>query len=138
MGAETVEKAKKLVGDVVVGNLATVEDGQPRVRPIAMKWVGERELWFATDGGSRKVSQLESNPAAEVCFNDGQWNHVRLSGRASMTQDDADRTRLWELIPELGHHFSGPTDPKYTLVKIAVGRIEYMGTGMTEYAVHEF
>jgi general stress protein 26 len=138
MSAETVRKAKKLVGDVVVGTLATVEGNRPRVRPVAMMWVGERELWFATSGGSRKVAQLKKNPAAEVCFHDGQWNHVRLSGRAALTQDDAGRRTLFKLIPDLAKHFSGPTDPDYTLVKIAIKRVEHMATGQAEYAVHEF
>ena len=138
MGAETVKKAKKLVKDVVVGNLATVKGAEPRVRPIAMKWVGEHELWFATSGGSRKVEQLQRNPAVEVCFHDGQWNHVRLSGRAALTHDDADRRTLFKLIPDLAKHFSGPTDPDYVLVKIAIKRIEHMDMGQVEYAVHEF
>jgi general stress protein 26 len=138
MSAETVKKAKKLVEDVVVGHLATVEGNRPRVRPIAMMWVGERELWFATFGGSRKVEQLQGNPAVEVCFSDGQWNHVRLNGRAALTQDDADRRRLFQLIPDLEKHFSGPTDPDCTLVKIAIERIEQMAMGQTKYAVHEF
>jgi general stress protein 26 len=138
MSAETVKKAKKLVADVVVGALATVEGNRPRVRPIAMMWVGERELWFATSGGSRKVEQLQRNPAVEVCFHDGQWNHVRLSGRASMTHDDADRRTLFKLIPDLAKHFSGPTDPNYTLVRIAIERVEHMAMGQVEYAVHEF
>jgi general stress protein 26 len=138
MGADTVKKARKLVEDVVVGSLATVEGNRPRVRPIAMMWVGERELWFATFGGSRKAAQLKKNAAAEVCFHDGQWNHVRLSGRASLTQDDADRRTLFKLIPDLAKHFSGPTDPDYTLVKIAIERIEHLGMGQAEYEVHEF
>ncbi len=138
MDAEVIEKAKKLVEEVVVGNLATIAEHQPRVRPVAVKWVGERELWFSTHTGSRKLDQIEHNAAVEVCFNDAQWNHVRLSGRASTTKDNADRTKLFGMITELEKHFSGPTDPNFTLVKIAINRIEYMQTGAVEYATHEF
>ena len=138
MSEEAVEKAKKLVGEVAVGHLATTDGGQPRVRPIAMQWVGESELWFATHTGSRKVAQLEANPAVEVVFSDPQWNHVRLCGDATTGQDDADREKLLGLIPELAQHFSGPTDPNYTLVKIALECVEYMQMGITEYETHEF
>jgi general stress protein 26 len=138
MSADVVEKAKKLIEKTVVGHLATAEAEQPRVRPIAMKWIGERELWFATHSDSRKVDQIEHDAAVEVCFTDPQWNHARLSGTASTTQDDADRCKLFELIPDLAKHFESATDPKYILVKIAIGRVEYMGAGMADYAKHEF
>jgi general stress protein 26 len=138
MSADVVEKAKKLIEETVIGHLGTAEAEQPRVRPIAMKWVGERELWFATQSGSRKVDQIEHDAAVEVCFTDAQWNHARLSGTASTTQDDADRRKLLELIPDLAKFFESPTDPKYILVKIAIARVEYMGAGMADYATHEF
>ena len=138
MGADAIEKTKALIEQIMAGDLATVEGSQPRVRPIAMKWVGERELWFATGTGSRKTAQLKSNPAVEVCFSDAEWNHARLSGRATMTQDDGDRQKLFGMIKELAQHFSGPTDPNYTLVKIAIARIEYMPMGTHEYELHEF
>ena len=137
MSEETLAKAKKLVGEVMAGHLATTDGGQPRVRPIAMRWVGENELWFATYTGSRKVAQLEANPAVEVAFSDPQWNHVRLCGDASMSQD-ADREKLLGLIPELAQHFAGPADPNFTLVKIALECAEYLPMGTTEYETHEF
>jgi general stress protein 26 len=138
MSADVIEKTRALIEHIMAGDLATVEGTQPRVRPVAIKWVGERELWFATGTGSRKVAQLESNPAVEVCFSDAEWNHVRLSGRATMTQDDGDRQKLFGMIKELAQHFSGPTDPNYTLVKIAIARIEYMAMGTEGYQTHEF
>jgi len=138
MSDEVVKKAKKLIEEVVIGDLATVEQGRPRVRPMAMKWVGERELWFATYAASRKVVQINSNAAVEVCFHDGEWSHVRLSGRASTTQDDAPRKEFWGMVKELGDYFSGPTDPDFTLVKIALERIEYMSAGAHEYQTHDF
>lgn len=138
MSAEVIQRAKDLVGKVVVGQLATAGDDGPHVRPLAMKWVGERELWFATYAGSRKVGQIERNAAVEVCFHDEQWTHARLNGQASMTKDDADRQKLFGMIKELEQHFSGPTDPNYTLVKIAIERIEHMPPGAHEYEAHEF
>jgi len=103
-----------------------------------MKWVGERELWFATGAGSRKVGQIESNASVEVCFHNKEWSHVRLSGQASTTKDDAARREFWGMVKELGDYFSGPTDPDFTLVKIVVERIEYMSAGAHEYRTHDF
>jgi general stress protein 26 len=138
MVADVLSKAKKLVEETVVGQLATAEGEQPRVRPIAMKWVGERELWFATHAASRKIDQIKSDAAVEVCFVDPAWSHVRVSGTASTTKDNAARKRLFELIPDLAKHFDGPTDANYILVKIAIERVEYMGIGSVDYETHEF
>jgi len=138
MSVDVVKKAKKLVEETVVGHLATAEGGQPRVRPIAMKWVGEHELWFATHAASRKVDQIKADAAVEVCFTDPAWNHVRVSGTASTTQANVARKKLFELIPDLEKHFDGPTDPKCLLVKVAIKRLEHMGVGAADYAVHEF
>jgi general stress protein 26 len=138
MSVEVVEKAKNVVQEAGYGHLATAEGKQPRVRPIAMKWVGERELWFATHAGSRKIDQIAADAAVEVCFVSAQRDHARLSGRASTTQDDAERRMLFELIPELAQHFENAADPKYILVKIAIGRVEYMSHDVPEYATHEF
>lgn len=138
MSADVVEKAKKLVEKTVIGHLGTAEGEQPRVRPIAMKWVGERELWFGTFADSRKVDQIKADAAVEVSFTDPQWNHARLSGTASTSQDDADRQKLFELIPDLAKHFESATDPKCILVKVAIERVEYMSHDVPEYASHEF
>ncbi len=46
--------------------------------------------------------------------------------------------RFWKMVKDLGDYFSGPTDPDFTLVKIAVERIEYMPAGTHEYQTHEF
>ena len=48
------------------------------------------------------------------------------------------RTLLGMTVAAAAQHFDGPTDPNYTLVKIAIARIEYMPTGTHEYEVHDF
>jgi hypothetical protein len=57
---------------------------------------------------------------------------------ASTSQNDADRRKFFKLIPDLAKHFEGPTDPKYILVKIAIGCVEYMGSGTGDYKTHAF
>jgi general stress protein 26 len=138
MSADVLTKAKKLVEETVVGHLATAEGDRPRVRPVAMKWVRDAELWFATHAASRKIDQIKADAAIEVCFMDRAWNHVRVSGTASTTRANADRKKLFELIPDLAKHFDGPTDPNYVLVRIAIERVEYMGIGGADYETHAF
>ncbi len=57
--------------------LATVEDGQPRVRPFGTAHIFEGKLYIQT-GKKKAVSrQLAANPKAEICaFKDGVWLRV--------------------------------------------------------------
>jgi len=65
--------------------LATVEDGQPRVRPFGTVDLFEGKLYIQT-GKVKPVSrQLKENPKAEICgFKDGKW--IRVSGK--LIEDD--------------------------------------------------
>lgn len=73
--------------------LATVEDGQPRVRPFGTIHEFEGKLYVQT-GKVKPVShQLAQNPKAEICaFCDGAWVRVtcelieddRVEARRSM------------------------------------------------------
>ncbi len=65
--------------------LATVEDGQPRVRPFGTANIYDGKLYIQT-GKIKPVSkQLAKNPKAEICaFKDGKW--LRLCGE--LIEDD--------------------------------------------------
>ena len=65
--------------------LATVEDGQPRVRPFGTINIFEGKLYIQT-GKSKDVSkQIQTNPKVELCcFNGKTW--LRLSG--TLVRDD--------------------------------------------------
>lgn len=65
--------------------LATVEDGQPRVRPFGTVDLFEGKLYIQT-GKIKDVSkQIQQNPRVELCAFDGEkW--LRLSGK--LVRDD--------------------------------------------------
>lgn len=80
--------------------LATVEGGQPRVRPFGTAHIFEGKLYIQT-GKKKEVSkQLEKNPKCEICaFKNGEW--LRLSG--TLVEDDRREARvsMLEAYPEL-------------------------------------
>ncbi|MCQ2595826.1 MAG: pyridoxamine 5'-phosphate oxidase family protein [Treponemataceae bacterium] len=65
--------------------LATVENGQPRVRPFGTINIFDGKLYIQT-GKSKEVSkQIQANPKVELCCFDGQkW--LRLAGE--LVRDD--------------------------------------------------
>ena len=111
----------------VWGALATVSDGQPRVRMVHPTWEGE-VLWIATAPSSAKARQMEANPWVDL-----QWQvappdfvHVMVRGRAELCHDEATKRHAWDVLDyDLQEFFSGgPTDPNYVAVKVVPTRVE--------------
>lgn len=89
--------------------LATVEDGQPRVRPFGTADIFEDRLYIQT-GKSKDVSkQIQRNPKVELCAFDGEkW--LRLSG--TLIRDDRIEAKehMLNAHPELKTMYSAADD----------------------------
>ena len=65
--------------------LATVEDGQPRVRPFGTVKIFEDKLYIQTGRVKPVSQQIAANPKVELCaFNGGKW--LRVAGE--LVDDD--------------------------------------------------
>lgn len=65
--------------------LATVENGQPRVRPFGTAHILEDKLYIQTGKAKSVSKQLKANPRVELCaFKDGCW--LRAAGE--LIEDD--------------------------------------------------
>jgi len=81
---------------------ATVaHDGKPSVRTIVLRQFTRRpgELFFVTDAGSAKMSQLRSNNHVSlVGYDPATWTQIRLSGLASVSHDENERLAQWNML----------------------------------------
>jgi pyridoxamine 5'-phosphate oxidase len=86
--------------------LATVKDGEPRVRGMLLYRADESGIIFHTGAMKDLYRQLRANPAVELCFNDRQENmQVRVRGRAVLV----DEPRLKEeIVNSPGREFLKP------------------------------
>ena len=107
--------------------LATVSQGEPRVRMVHPSWEGET-LWFATGANSAKIGQLKANPLVDIQYQVGppQFTHVLVRGRAEIVDDPAEKKRVWDVIDyDLSQFWSeGFEDPNYAPVRIIPQRVE--------------
>ena len=91
--------------------LATVEDGQPRVRPFGTVNIFDGKLYIQT-GKSKKISkQIQNNPKVEICCFDGKkgtW--LRLAGE--LVRDDRREAKadMLEHYPDLKKKYSADDD----------------------------
>lgn len=80
--------------------LATVEDGQPRVRPFGTIDIFDGALTIQTGRRKDVSKQLAANPAFEICAFDGQtW--LRVTGRLEEDERREARVHMLEAYPSL-------------------------------------
>jgi len=85
--------------------LATVEQGEPRVRTIVLRAINraERSLIAQVHGASPKVAQLERQPQAEWLFYDPNLRiQVRARGQTTLHRDDPLANDRWQSLPKAG------------------------------------
>ena len=115
-----------LIKDAGYCVLATTDGDQPRARPM-MPYLSENgQLLLACISTCRTISQIQVNPKVEMCYIDRKMGFARVSGLAKVSPDPDKKELVWEQIPMLRQYFSGPADPNYVLLEIAVTGVEVM------------
>lgn len=80
--------------------LATVEGGQPRVRPFGTIDLFEGRLYIQTGKAKAVSRQMAANPRVEICaFKDGRW--LRLAARAIEDDRREARVHMLDAYPDL-------------------------------------
>ena len=118
----------EFVGSYQYSNLITIaEDGTPRGRMMAHLPLGDDMIiWYATGTQSRKVVEIEKNPAASVFYyRPTDHSSVSALGKAEIVKDDETRKKMWQ---DAWSAFwkEGPTDPGYCLIKVIPQKMEYL------------
>lgn len=120
-----VDKVTDMIKDIKTCVLTTVgEDGRLVSRPTVVQQVRfDGDLWFVTDGDSRKVAQIRHGAQVNAAFSARDaW--VCLAGTAEITYDDAKADELWN--PSLDAWFTqGPHTPDLALIKVHAESAEY-------------
>jgi len=125
---ETLEKISKLIGDIRIAMMTTVdEDGHLVSRPMAALQVDEdATIWFFTKKTSPKVHQIEQHERqVNLAFSDvGDASYVSVSGTADEVDDRAKIDELWN--PQAKAWFpDGKEDPDLTLLRVHTTMAEY-------------
>ena len=115
-----------LVRDAGFGCLATIEDNQPRVRPMMPHLNDDGKLLLAILAHSRTITEIKKNPKVEMCYIDRKMCFCRISGSAAVSEDLEKKEIVWNNIPMLRNYFSGPADSNYVLLEIETNTIETM------------
>lgn len=84
---------------------------------------GIEELYFSTGLSSRKVERIHQSNRASVCFSGLEYN-ITLVGTIEICVDAQLKKEMW--YAPLSHHFSGPEDPEYCVLKFKTERYSFL------------
>src|SRR6185369_16280145 len=76
--------------------LATVDDGQPRVRPVSPVRVDGFTIYVANLRSYGKTREIAANPRVELCYLDEAHDQVRITGRAEVLTDRTVLDEIWQ------------------------------------------
>ena len=125
--ADDTRRIAELIKDIDICMFVTRADGAVRGRPMSNngKVEYDGDSWFFAQDGTRKVVEIEADPAVELAFIDtpnGTW--INVEGRAAIVRGDDERKRdLW--LPDLERWFpDGPEDHEVVLIKVEAAHID--------------
>jgi general stress protein 26 len=129
------QELKNCILDVItkypVGSLATIKDGKPWVRYMAVQPQDDLTLFTTTFALSRKVYQIRKNGEVHLAFGADPSNwalpYVNVEGTAEILTDAESKMRCWK--EEYKQYYKGPDDPNYVVIRIVPRVIEYMAVG---------
>lgn len=94
-----MEKVLAFLGEAAPCFVATVEDGEPRIRPQGFFMPYDGKICFCTADEKQSSIQLKKNPAVEIAACQGT-KFIRIRGKAEFLGEDAVKAAL-EKAPHL-------------------------------------
>lgn len=129
----SLSRVRSIIESAGFGALATVIDGQPRVRPMAFVMLDDGRLWSSTYRQSGKVAELAQNARVEICFVDAARMQVRVTGVVSTVGGPDERRELLRRNPKVGRHFADEHDERFVHIEIVPTSIRWKEPGFNEY-----
>lgn len=105
---------------------ATVEDGQPRVRPFGFAMIFDGKLYFGMGTHKQSYEQTVKNPHFELCAcnADGRW--LRLRGKAvEDTANPAAQEAAFAASPNLKNMYNETTGRTMGLFYASDATVEF-------------
>lgn len=124
---EQIKKIAQKIKGIHIAMMTTIDEhGCLRSRPMGTQEVEfDGDLWFFTNKSSTKVKEVKNHEEVNITYSEPKDNtYVSISGTATVVQDKAKMTELWN--PILKAWFpKGLEDPDIALLQVSVHDAEY-------------
>ncbi len=112
--------------------LATMDDDQPRVRPVSPVRTDGFTVYIANLRQYGKTREIAANGKVELCYIDEAHDQVRITGVAEVLDDRALLQDIWQANPLLRAYLGTIDNPALIIYRITPNRVRYM----KEWALH--
>ena len=116
-----------LLEGIPLAQLATIDNDQPRVRPMALI-THNGSIWFSSKSEWSKVEQIQNNEKVEFTLapkSPSANGSIRFTAIAEIVEDLKTKEDLVKAIPWFENYWDGPDDPNFTLIKMKLSRVLY-------------
>lgn len=102
--------------------LATVDKGEPRVRPFQFMLEEGQRLYFCTSNIKDVYKQLKAHPSMELTTSSPKFEWIRLRGEARFINDLSIKAKILEASPLVKSIYKTPDNPLFDVFFIERGR----------------
>lgn len=125
--------ARDIVRKVRFPMLATVDDDQPRLRPVSPVKTDGFVVYVANLKSYGKTRELSVNDKVELCYLDEDHNQVRITGTAEVVNDRGLLEEIWNANRLLQHYLGTIDNPALIVYRIKPNRVRFMLEWALEY-----
>jgi general stress protein 26 len=124
--SQVPQLAAEIVKKVKFPMLATVDQGNARVRPVSPVRTDGFTVYVANLKNYGKTSEIAANPNVELCYLDEDHNQVRITGIAEVVTDKNLLAEIWNSNRLLQHYLGSIDNPMLIVYRIVPHRVRYM------------
>jgi general stress protein 26 len=128
-----LELAQRVVQTDRFPYLATIDEDQPRLRPVSPVRTDGFTVYVANLRSYHKTVEIEANPKVELCYLDDGHNQVRITGVVEVVTDRELLQEIWDENPLLRQYLGSIDNPELILYRIVPSQVRYMQEWALEY-----
>lgn len=120
--------ARKVIEEAKFPMLASMDDDQPRLRPVSPVRVDGYTVYVANIRSYHKTGEIAANPKVELCYLAPNHDQLRITGVASELgkDDQALIDEIWEENPLLRQYLGMSDNPELIIYRIVPHRVRFM------------
>ena len=113
--------------------LASIDEDQPRVRPVSPVRTDDFTVYVANLRQYHKTQEIAANPKVELCYLDDQHDQVRITGVAEVVDDRKLLREIWDANPLLRQYLGTIDNPELVIYRIRPVTVRFMREWSLEY-----
>lgn len=130
---EIPSMARQIVKKVKFPMLATIDEDQPRLRPVSPLLTDKFDVYIGNLRSYHKTEEIAKNNRIELCYLDSDHNQVRVTARAEIVSDRNLLQMIWDKNPLLKHYLGSIDNPDLIVYHCIPLRVRFMQEWALEY-----